>query len=388
MAVRRLSWDQVWGRRLARHFLTEPAPAQKLVEVAGAVGGIHAQLLATAELSVGLRVAGATGARLRAELWERRTLVKTYGPRGTVHLFPAAELPLWLAALRANPQPRQHQPASQQLPPDRTAAVLAAIAEALDGRLLTRDELGDEVAARVGGWALAPGPQAFGGNPAAWTAAIAPAARAGLLCFGPNRGNRVTFARADQWLPADPTAGPPVPGEQALAEVLRRFLAAYGPATHREFARWFHTDEAAAAALLRSLGGEVEPVDVDGWRGWLPATDPPAPPAAGTVALLPHFDCYVVGAHPRERFLHPEWARRGLTRGTAATLPVLLVDGVLGGLWQRRRRGRAVEITVDPFGPLTAAQRAAVADRADRVGEILGLAATVHFGRTEARPHL
>lgn len=385
MVPRRLTWDEVWGRRLARHFLAEPAPAGAIVEVAGALCGVHAQLMASAEVGLGLRVAGATRADLRAELWERRGLVKTYGLRGTLHLFPAAEMPLWLAALRAVPEPNR----SLALRPSELDTLIDAIAGALDGRQLTRDELGAEVAGRVGDWATRPGQQSFGGgNPPLWTVAIAPAARAGVLCFGPSQGSRVSYVRLDQWI----DLGPPVDTEEALTEVLRRFLAAYGPATAREFARWFNADEKHAARLFDALGGEIEPVDVDGWRGWLPAADEvggAAPLAAGSVHLLPHFDCYVVGAHPRARFMHPEWTDRGLTRGTASTLPVLLLDGVLAGLWHRHRTGRRLDVTVDPFTPLGTRQRAQVEAEAARIAAILETAtSTVHFGPVNTNPHL
>src|SRR6266545_5276863 len=88
--MRSLSWDQVLVWRRRRHRLVEPAPADRLVQVAGAVCGIHAQVMATAELSLGLRVAGATRQDVRQELWERRGLVKTYGlPR---HRAPVPRL--------------------------------------------------------------------------------------------------------------------------------------------------------------------------------------------------------------------------------------------------------------------------------------------------------
>ena len=79
--MRSLTWNQVMALRLQRHWLLEPAPPDRLVQVAGAVCGIHAQVMATAELSLGLRVAGVTRLQVRQELWERRRLVKTYGLR-------------------------------------------------------------------------------------------------------------------------------------------------------------------------------------------------------------------------------------------------------------------------------------------------------------------
>src|SRR6188508_237247 len=85
-AMRSLTWAQVWGRRLARHALLTPQPRAHLVEVVRTVGGIHAQMMSAAELSIGVRLAGVTREDVRAKLWQRRSLVKTYGLRGTVHL--------------------------------------------------------------------------------------------------------------------------------------------------------------------------------------------------------------------------------------------------------------------------------------------------------------
>ncbi len=53
--MRSLTWAQVWGRRLARHALLTPQPRAHLVEVVRTVGGIHAQMMSAAELSIGAR---------------------------------------------------------------------------------------------------------------------------------------------------------------------------------------------------------------------------------------------------------------------------------------------------------------------------------------------
>jgi hypothetical protein len=395
-AVRTLAWREVWARRLAAHRLDRPSPRAGLVEVVSAVGGVHAQVMASAELAIALRVEGATRRDVRAELWERRSLVKTYGLRGTVHLFPADELPLWLAAMRAS-----RRAGGEALAPDaRTRAVIEAIAEALDGRCLTREELGEEVGRRAGAWALEPGLPAFGGAWPVWGAMIGPAAAAGVLCFGPNRGNRVTFVRPDQWLAG--RAEVEVDGEAALREVLRRYLAAYGPARPADFARWFRMDGRAAADLVRGLAGELEEVDVEGWRAWRLAGDEAAPVdvTGDSVRLLPHFDGYVLACHPRERLVPPPvrsrldeatvpaWVRRALAAGAVGTLPTLLVDGVVAGVWERRRERGRLEVRVEPVGPLSGRQRRALEREARRVGEILEAETTLEVGAVDVRPHL
>jgi len=84
---------------MARHGLSDdPGPLGSLPEAAAAMAGGHAQVMSAAEVSLALRVAGATRADVAHALWEERSLVKTYGPRGTMHVLPAADLPWWLAA--------------------------------------------------------------------------------------------------------------------------------------------------------------------------------------------------------------------------------------------------------------------------------------------------
>src|SRR5262245_13533778 len=96
-----LSWSEVWARRLERHALAAPTRDARPADVAGAICGAHAQVMAAAELSVGLRLVGATRAAVREALWSEHSLLKTFGPRGTVHLLPARDLPMWTGALSA-----------------------------------------------------------------------------------------------------------------------------------------------------------------------------------------------------------------------------------------------------------------------------------------------
>src|SRR5690242_6266556 len=104
----RISWREASARRLERQFLANsPAggprsPANVVADVVedvvAAMLGAHAQVPSAAEVAIGVRAAGVTRKDVRAALWEERSLVRTHGPRGTVHLLPADELPLWSAA--------------------------------------------------------------------------------------------------------------------------------------------------------------------------------------------------------------------------------------------------------------------------------------------------
>ena len=360
-----------------------------MLDVVADVCGIHAQIAASAELQIGLRVDGITRDEVRRALWQERTLVKTYGLRGTIHLFPARELALWFAAFRSKAARRQLNRAElETLPPERRQEVFDAICTALDGRQLTHDELGAEVERMLGPWVGEKAFPAFNGWWPRWRLALGRAALEGLIVFGPNRGNRVSYVRTDQWL----APLPEVDGDAALREVCRRYLAAYGPVTHVEFARWFYTRPQAALELMQSM--DLDEVEVEGWRAWLPAGD--STPTneklstraeSSSVHLVPHYDCYVVGCFPREQLI-PAHAPPELRKGTAAPFPVVLVDGAIGGIWRRQQRGKVLEVRVEPFVPMSKVQKVATQQQAERIGEILQTPVEFSFGAVEPRPHL
>jgi uncharacterized protein YcaQ len=376
--MRSFTWESASRRRLARQHLLAPAPAAQMVETVRAVGGIQAQVLSAAELAIGARVADITRQDVQAALWEQHALVKTYGPRGTLHLHPADELPLWMAALQAAEAlsgPPWYQHAG--LEPSQADDLVNAIGNALDGRCLTRKELADAVASQGGEWARER-------LLSAWGELLAPAARAGKLCFGPGTGSQVSFVRADQWIghweQHDPQA--------ALVELCRRYIATYGPTTHQDIAHWFRLKPEQARVLMVSLAADLEEVEFIGRRAWLLASaarDDPQEADESSLWLLPQYDCYLLGCGPRERIV-PEVARPrvnsyGRGRFESATgLPVLLIDGAVAGMWERRRRGKTNELRVESFVELTARQHEQLEAEAARIGAFLGVNMALSLG--------
>ena len=121
------------------------------------------------------------------------------------------------------------------------------------------------------------------------------------------------------------------------------------------------------------MADDLEEVDIEGSIGWTSAGAATAIREAnlepGQVRLLPYFDAYTVGCHPRERMFPGMAAVRALSGGQAGNVPVLLVDGIVRGVWHMRRAGRRLHVTVEPFDELSAPQRREVDDqvhRADR----------------------
>src|SRR5262245_2675982 len=372
-----LTWSQVCARRLARHGLTAPMPRGRLADQVGVICGAHAQVMVAAEMSVGLRVRGATRTDVRDALWRERTLVKTYGPRGTVHLLPTAELPLWTAALSAMPRIEPSRPPGVALTKVQTDEVVAAIADALVGAELTVDELNDAVVARTGDWAGELVMPAFTGLWPRWRQAITTAAYRGALVFGPNRGRKITYT--------NPAMTSTVPGPAALHAVARAYLYAYGPATSQHFAQWLSVPRPWAATLFSSL--DLEPVTVDGEQLWQSAGDSADEAGEPTVRLLPYFDAYGVGSHPRAKVFPAVAGERALVGGQAGVMPILVLNGVVAGVWHGKRSGRKLAVTVEPFRTLTAKQRRQLDDQVQRVGEVAEAQAQLSIGAVTVTPH-
>jgi hypothetical protein len=370
--VLEVGWDEVRARRLARSSLGERAGADRLVPVAGALCGVHAQVQASAELQLAARLDGAVQADVRAALWEQRTLVKAWTVRGTLHLHPAEELPLWHAARRAVRGPADsglpvwRDPAGgvhPALDADDVEAVRAALWEVLDGRCLRRDELAEEVVQRVG-------------------AAPRERLRSGFaffvdeLCQGPPQGSRITFVRPDQWIDGWQEVTDP---RGALREVCRRFLQTYGPARPADFREWcgsaaFRTDD--ARAVFESV--ELEEIRVAGRASFVLAGDRSFPEPSRQVRLLPEYDPYVMGSRERDELI-PQPVRnlianhrRGRYEGPAGTR-LVLVDGVAVGLWERRKRGRRLELDARLTRRIPKSEREELQREAERYGAFLGL---------------
>ncbi|MFD8958535.1 winged helix DNA-binding domain-containing protein, partial [Streptomyces anulatus] len=342
----------------------------------------HAQVLAADELDVVRRGDGLTRTDVRTALWTDRTLVKTFGPRGTVHLLPAADLPLWTGALSAVPAGTNPFSKDARMTPDQVEAVVAAVAEALTGTELTIDELSEEVVARTGPWAgdlVMPGFRTMWPR---WRQVLHLAGHRGALVYAPNRGRRATYTNP---------GCTPLPGPGAQAALIERYLHAYGPATPAHFARWLAAPKPWAAeqfAALAAAGAIEEVTFADRGPAWVVAgdTDFPDSPVRG-VRLLPYFDAFAIASQPRERLFPGAAYERALAGGQAGNFPVLLVDGTVAGVWHLRRSGRRIAVTVEPLEPLPKAGLRALEEQVERVAAIMEGTAELTVGPVTVGPH-
>ncbi|SMD16439.1 Winged helix DNA-binding domain-containing protein [Kibdelosporangium aridum] len=340
------------------------------VDVVSAMAGTHAQVQSAAELGIALRLDGAT----RADVQQAPDLVKTFGQRGTVHLLPASELPLWLGALSAVPPGPSPWDENVRMTDEQTETVFAAIGKALDGKELTVDELTEALVELAGPWAGDWVMPAFQDLWPRWRTVTHLAAVRGVLAFGANKGRKITYTNPGVT---------PAPTRQSLEHVVRSYLRAYGPSTPQRFAHWLNAPIKWAAEVFASI--ELEQVEVEGEPAWVLPGDLAVPEVTECVRLLPYFDgySYRVGNQPPS-LLYPGKAKDRVMR---ANFQNLIVNGTVAGLWHQRKSGRRVDITVESLVKLTKRQRAELDEQAQRVGQIIGATPTVTYGPVTVGGH-
>lgn len=360
-----VTWAQVHAFRLRRHHLVDRAPREAMVRVAGEAGGMQAQVMSAAEMQLAVRCE-CSAADVQEALWRRRTLVKTWLMRGTLHLIPASDLPLYCAAMELHSgRVRRSWLKYMRMTEPELTRLIDDLGEAVAGAPVTREEIVSRVAPR---------------HPAhvreilssGWGGLLKPVARRGLLCFGPRRGPNVTFVNPRSWLgewrPMDP--------DEALAEVGRRYLRAYGPATQGDFVRWGGGLLGVRSQAWPGVAEEVATVRVEGRPAQALRADLEALTDAGieqAVQLLPSFDPYLMGHDDRGHMLDREHSAR-VSRVAGWISAVVLVDGRVEGTWTHTTKGGALEITLNPFRKLPVRVIAQVRRRARTLAQAIGLA--------------
>jgi hypothetical protein len=355
--------DVLIQRRLANQGLTRPrfrTPA----DVVAWFGAVQAQEYLPSKWGVGLRMPRAVDADVERAIADGEIL-RTHVMRPTWHYVAAADL-VWMQRLTAA---RVHRAMQVYLPrleldPPLLRRAAAIFERALrDGRQLTRAALAERL--RRAGIALS-------GIRLAHAAMYAELEA--VICSGARAGKESTYA-----LVAERVRAPrDLAGDEALAELTRRFVRSHGPATIRDFVWWSGLRTADARRGLDIIGA-VSRV-VDGVAYWMLDARAPARDPAGAVHLLPIYDEYLVAY--RDRVLVPHGPPRVTARRGYVTFQhALVIDGRVAGTWRTARGARDTVVTVVPLRRLTARETDAIAAAGTRYARFLGAPVSVKVVR-------
>ncbi len=364
-----LSNDQVRLLRLHAQRLTPKLPysvpdvASLVKELCGIQAqDAHAATLALRARSVGLVVDDVERARV-----QERSIIRTWGQRGTLHLLAKEDLswllPLFGPVFIAGNQRRRIE---LGLDEDTCARGISIIRDVLANHgPLTRAELVEQLAIhgiRVEGQAR--------------PHLLHRAALEGIICFGPHRGREPTYVLLSDWV----EQGHALPEAASYAELARRYLAAYGPATPEDLATWSGMPMSKLRAAWQHIADQLMEVEVSGSPTWMLKTceawlDEPSVPSP-IVRLLPSFDIYLLGYRNRDLIVPSQFAKR-INAGGGMLHPTVLVDGRVVAIWKNERKKNSLHVMVEPFDQLTSevypGLEAEVADLARFLGEYTSL---------------
>jgi hypothetical protein len=328
--VTRISRQQALAWRMRRQLL-DPLGSLPIAGVAGRLCGVQTQVASSADLAIRLRRTKSRPGEVARALSDGR-LVRTWAMRGALHLLRPEDGGAFLALIAAG---RSWERPSWQRYFDMTTKQMdllrRVVRDALDDAVLTREELAAAVVAerrlRHAGEQLGSG----------WGTLLKPLAWQGDLCFGPNRGNRVTFTRPEaassRW------GGLPAPDEAAPVAVAA-YLGAYGPATPKAFGNWLAGGWFGTRKLhewFAALGDALVEVDVDGERAFALAEhvdELVSTPPTAALRLLPGFDQYVLGPGTADGHAVPPARRAAVSRQAGWISPVVVAGGVVRGTWE------------------------------------------------------
>jgi hypothetical protein len=389
-----LTTDQVLRLRAGAQRLS--ARTAGIVAAARAVCGAQAQDAPAAALSLRARIDSATGVTapdIERVRMDDRALVRTWLMRGTIHLVTTADLPLLLPLVGPHFAQRGRQRRLQLGLDDATAERgVAALCAALAAEgPLTREALRARLVQR--------------GIPAEGQALVHLAQLAALqghVCFGPGAGRQSTFVLLRDWLeaPVCRAVAQPPPQADALAELARRYLNAFGPARPEDLAAWsglpISQVRAGWARVERDLVEVVVPPAAGG-HAWILAshagrlaevTQATRGESAERVALLAAWDAYLMGYRSRALAVGSADVGRVVASG-GMIYPTVTVEGRIAAIWRAQQRRRQLTVTLEPLELLSACVCQGVEQEARDVARFLGadgasLAETDATGATRA----
>lgn len=385
-----LSARQIRAHRLRAHHLDQKYPFGELLAVAGTCG-LQNSPPGAWETAAFCRLKNCTLPQLHQALYQKKELLQAWSIRGVPLIFPTADSDVFLSALIAQEgeEPWIYTKGiglaldhlgmsfSELLP------LVESTAEYLEDHTIKSKEELDRVLAQLITEQLpdqkqslwnapsmygAPDRQTVGG--AAVSFLLRPCSFKGLVVFGEREGISPTFTSPLRWL-----GHKLVPSAQGEAELARRFLHAYGPATPRAFAEWLGSTPAQAKRLWQQIEEELEPVTAAGKKAFILQSDRESFRCADTeeaLLLLGPHDPYL-DIRDRAILLEDTAAQRQVWR-TVGNPGVILKGGKIIGIWKTRIQREKLSVTTTLWQPLSTPEQRELERQMEGYASFRGLA--------------
>ncbi len=326
--------------------------------------GVQGQIHSAAGLALGNRVRDLTMRKFEEALYRRRTLVKLWGQRNTLHAYRSTDWPLITAAFRNLPTWLERAIAREHV----DDAPYRALLRALERRLAEGGTIGR---ADMRAMRMAPNEEWL-----TWGGAMMRLVRDGVVCQAQGEGSETRFAHREHWVPGLRWHPPATPDAQR--HVISRYVGTYGPATVQDVAYWLGLRIPEAQAWVDLAAQELMDVEVEGVSRLALRADRrvlkvPAPARSRwPIKLLYRFDPLLLGLKAKEWIVANEhymrvWRPGGHIEG------VILVRDRVQGTWRYDRSKGGLTVTLRPFARLPNTVLRIIRARASGVARFLDM---------------
>jgi hypothetical protein len=367
-ARRRIGVEERRARLGRRHHLAARDHLDDVARLAGDLVGLHATDPAAVYLAAAARMRTPTIGAVQDALYDRRTVVRLLGMRRTMFVLPLELVPVVYGACTAAIASRERARLVKQLHEAGIDAAAAWLKEAEAATAAVLTQRGEATASELSAAVPALRVQLRYGEGRPWEAVQGVTSRVlsqlgadGRAVRGRPRGSwtstQYRWAPMAAWLGADVEPRPPA---EARAELARRWLASFGPATVDDLRWWTGWSAADTAQALATL--PVAEVDLDGGQGVLLADDlTPVRSPAPWAALLPALDPTAMGWVERDWYLGEH--RSFLFDRSGNVGPTVWWSGRVVGGWAQRAGGQVVHRLLEDVGGDAATAIAVAAER-------------------------
>jgi hypothetical protein len=307
----------------------------------------------------------------REDLWsaieKRHTVVRARLMRGTLHLVSARDFYAYAVA-------------TQDL--QRGAWNRLQIGRGVDPKIVARLAVARAKTPRAKEDVLAHITKTVGtlGGPFDWLIWRFVSAHADLVSAPPGGhwqygGTDAPYVSARHWI-----RGGSRPAEDAAIELLiRRCLAAFGPVTLADIAKFAGQVPARIRPVLERIAPKLVTFTDERKRTLydLPRAPRPDPETPAPIRLLPRYDEMLIAYQHRDRVM-PERYRSRIYSKNGIVEAILVVDGFGAGTWLLQRLRNEAIVRIEPFTPLSRADRAAATAEGERLARFMAPEAKTH----------
>ena len=363
----RITTEERRARLGTRHHLAAGTAAASPIEASNDIVGFHATDPTSVYVAAWARVRDFRTGTLETALYDERALLKILAMRRTMFVVPVPLAAIMQAACTDSIARGERARLVKMIEGAGIAVEGQPWLDVVEAETLgALYRLGEATAAELTREVAGLREQISFGAGRTWQGTVGVSTRLlfllaaeGRIIRGRPKGSLVSSLY--RWVPIDTWVEgglPAIPKEEAQAELVRRWLAAYGPGTRRDIQWWTGWTVAETVRALAAIGAVEVDLD-DGASGYVLPDDLEAAPAVGGswVAFLPGLDATTMGWNERAFYLGAHKEKVFDTNGNAG--PTIWLDGRIVGGWAQRRSGEVAIKVLDDVGAEAAQQIAA-----------------------------